>query len=51
MRDKTELAKHYRHRAGEVREIAKGIFDHEERQTLLEIADEYEQWAGDVEPK
>ena len=49
MRDKTELAKHYRRRAEECRTIALGIFDHEERSTLTHIADEFEQMARDAE--
>ena len=45
--DKT---KHYRSRAEKIRAIAEGVFDHEERRTLLEVAHEYENMAlrGDV---
>ncbi len=51
MQDKGEAAKHYRRRAKEVRTISKGIFDHIERKKLIEIAEEYEQWAREVEAK
>jgi hypothetical protein len=37
-----ESATHYRLRAQESRTIAKGIFDHEERKKLLQIAAEFE---------
>ena len=40
-----DKAKHYRARADEMRTIAEGIFDHKERKTLLEIAQEYEELA------
>ena len=40
-----DKAKHYRSRAEEMRTIAEGIFDHKERKTLLEIAQEYEELA------
>ena len=40
--DKT---KHYRSRAEKLRTIAEGVFDHKERETLLEIAHEYENMA------
>jgi len=51
MRDKDEAAKHYRRRAKEVRAISKGIFDHVERKTLMEVAEEYEQLAREAEAK
>jgi hypothetical protein len=44
-------AVHYRTRAQELRKIAKGIFDHEERKKLIEIADEYEQFGRKAERK
>ncbi len=37
-----DKAKHYRSRAEEMRTIAEGVFDHKERKTLLEIAQEYD---------
>jgi hypothetical protein len=40
-----DKAKHYRSRAEKVRTIAEGVFDHEERKTLLEVAQEYENMA------
>ena len=49
MHDKADLAHSYRRRAEEVRRIAQGIFDHEERQTLMQVADDYENWALVVE--
>jgi hypothetical protein len=49
MQDRTELAGLYRLRADEARTIAEGIFDWEERQKLLQIVDEYEQRARDLE--
>ena len=45
MQYKTEAAKHYRVRAQESRTIAGGIFDHEERKKVLQIAAEFEQMA------
>jgi hypothetical protein len=45
MQDKMESAKHYRLRAQESRTIARGLFDHEERKKLLQIAAEFEQMA------
>jgi hypothetical protein len=45
MQDKMESAKHYRLRAQESRTIAGGIFDHEERKKVLQIAAEFEQMA------
>jgi predicted aldo/keto reductase-like oxidoreductase len=45
MRDKAESAKHYCLRAEEVRMIAQGIFDQEERKELTKIADEFEELA------
>jgi hypothetical protein len=49
MHDKADLANGYRRRAEEVRRIAQGIFDQEERQTLMQVADDYENWALVVE--
>ena len=49
MRDQADLANSYRRRAEEVRRIAQGIFDHEERRTLMQVADDYENWALVVE--
>ena len=49
MSDRVELSGLYRLRADEARTIAGGIFDWEERKKLLQIADEYEQRARDVE--
>lgn len=45
-----DKAKLYRGRAGELRRIAKGLYDQNERSVLLEIAHEYENLAlkGDV---
>ena len=51
MQDKAESAKHYRLRAEEVRAIAEGIFDHIERKTLMQIADEFEELALKVEAR
>ena len=45
MQYKMESAKHYRLRALESRTIAAGVFDLEERKTLLQIAAEFEEWA------
>ena len=45
MQNKMESAKHYRLRAQESRAIAEGIFDHQERKKLLQIAAEFEQLA------
>jgi hypothetical protein len=45
MQDKSETAKHYRLRAQESRAIAQGIFDHQERKKLLQIAAEFEELA------
>jgi hypothetical protein len=45
MQDKMESAKHYRLRAQESRTIAGGIFDHEDRKKVLQIAAEFEQMA------
>jgi len=49
MRDRGELAKRYRRRAEEVRTIAQGLFDQGERETLMDVADDYENWALMVE--
>ena len=49
MNDKAELAGHYSFRADDARRIAEGIFDWEERKKLLEITDEYEQRAREIE--
>ena len=51
MQDKAESAKHYRLRAEEVRAIAEGIFDHIERKTLMQIADEFEEMALKAEAR
>jgi hypothetical protein len=45
MQDKMESVKHYRLRAQESRTIAGGIFDHEERKKVLQIAADFEQLA------
>lgn len=45
MPDRAELARHYRRRAEEVRTIAQGLFDEGERKTLMDVADDYENWA------
>jgi hypothetical protein len=45
------VAKHYHRRAEEIRAISKGIFDHIERKTLIEIAEEYEQLAREAQAK
>jgi hypothetical protein len=45
MQNKMESATHYRLRAQESRTIAEGIYDHEERKKLLQIAAEFEQMA------
>jgi purine-nucleoside phosphorylase len=45
MQNKMESAKQYRLRAQESRTIAEGIFDHEERKKLLQIVDEFDQLA------
>jgi hypothetical protein len=45
MRDKADLAKRYRRLAEEVRTIAQGIYDDEERNRLMEVVNDYEQWA------
>jgi hypothetical protein len=47
--DTTELAALYRLRADQARAVAGGLFDWEERNRLLQTADEYEQRARDVE--
>jgi hypothetical protein len=44
-------AEHFRRRAESLRTIAEGIRDHNERKSLLEIADEYERWAREKESK
>jgi len=44
-------AAHYRKRAAEIREVAKGIFDGNERGLLRDIAKEYEQFAREAERK
>jgi hypothetical protein len=49
MQDKVELAGLYRLRADEARAVAGGLFNREERNRLLQMADEYEQRARDVE--
>ena len=45
MRKDLDKAVKYRERAEQLRNFAKGIYDGEERKTLKEIADEYEQMA------
>jgi hypothetical protein len=49
MHDRVELAGLYRLRADEARTVAGGLFDWEARSRLLQMADEYEQRARDVE--
>jgi hypothetical protein len=49
MRKDLDRAAKYRERAEQLRKIAKGIYDGEERKTLKEIADEYEQMARAAE--
>ena len=49
MQDRAELAGLYRLRADEARTVAGGIFDWEERSRLLQMADEYERRAHEVE--
>lgn len=45
MTNKAEWARHYRRRAEEVRLIALGLFDQEEREILMELAEDCESWA------
>ena len=49
MQDRVELAGLYRLRADQARTVAAGIFDWEERNRLLQMADEYERRAWEVE--
>ena len=42
---KAELAIRYRRRAEDVRMIAQGLYDDAERKKLMEVVDDYEQWA------
>jgi hypothetical protein len=49
MQDRVELAGLYRLRADEARTVAGGILAWEERNRLLQMADEYEQRAREVE--
>ena len=49
MQDRAELVGLYRLRAGEARTVAGGILDWEERKRLLQMADEYERHADEVE--
>ena len=49
MQDRAELAGLYRLRADEARTVAEGIFDWDERNRLLQMADEYERRAHEVE--
>ena len=49
MQDRVELAGHYRLRADQARTVAGGILDWEERNRLLQMADEYERRAWEVE--
>ena len=51
MPDKAIKAIHYRQRAQELRMIATGIYDEEERKNLIKIAEEYEQLVREMEPK
>ena len=48
MRDEATRKKRYRIRAEELRTIAQGIFDPNERKTLMDIADDYEKMAGEA---
>lgn len=49
MLDAVTKATRYHRRADEIRKIAEGIYDRQERALLLEVAKEYEQIAGDAE--
>jgi hypothetical protein len=49
MHDKTETAAHYRLRAEEIRAIAQGVFDKEERKKLTAVAEDYELWAREAD--
>ena len=42
---KADLAMRYRRRAEDVRAIAQGLYDDTERKKLMEVVDDYEQWA------
>lgn len=42
-------AKHYHQRARETQSLAEGVTHAEARQMLMQIADEYEQWARAAE--
>ena len=45
MGNKADLARRYRRRAEEVRVIAQGLYEEAERKKLMEVVDDYEQWA------
>ena len=45
MPGKADLAKRYRRYAEEVRAIAQGLYDDAERKKLMQVVDDYEQWA------
>ena len=45
MQDNVEVAENYRVRAREIRAIAFGVYDPMGRKKLLEVAEEYEEWA------
>jgi hypothetical protein len=50
MKSKTQPATFHRH-AAEVREIAKGIFDHGERRVVLRLVAEYVKLSRAARPK
>lgn len=45
MSAKADLAMRYRRRAEDVRTIAQGLYDDAERKILMDVVDDYEQWA------
>jgi len=49
MRDNAEVARSHRLRAEELRTIAESMQDKGTRKTLLQLADDYEQWARAAE--
>ena len=49
MKDNAAVAKNHRLRAEQLRNIAKGMTQEKERLMLLDLADDYEQWADDAE--
>jgi hypothetical protein len=51
MRNMAELIKSYAVRAGEVRIIAEGIFDYDERSKLLEFIGDYERLAHEIKAR